>query len=84
MENGTNGSKSNSDEESDVCPKCQVPWGSLCCCCCCVHLIYKLLICCFVLGQISQEFFPMDDLLPLDPSQDLIFPPELLVIPFLI
>uniref|UniRef100_A0A8D3EAD5 Aldehyde oxidase 5 n=1 Tax=Scophthalmus maximus TaxID=52904 RepID=A0A8D3EAD5_SCOMX len=78
MENGTNGSKSNSDEESDVCPKCQVPWGSLCCCCCCVHLIYKLLICCFVLGQISQEFFPMDDLLPLDPSQDLIFPPELL------
>uniref|UniRef100_A0A8D3BQ73 Aldehyde oxidase 5 n=1 Tax=Scophthalmus maximus TaxID=52904 RepID=A0A8D3BQ73_SCOMX len=48
MENGTNGSKSNSDEESDVCPKC-------------------------------QEFFPMDDLLPLDPSQDLIFPPELLI-----
>uniref|UniRef100_A0A8D3DZK7 Aldehyde oxidase 5 n=1 Tax=Scophthalmus maximus TaxID=52904 RepID=A0A8D3DZK7_SCOMX len=45
MENGTNGSKSNSDEESDI----------------------------------SQEFFPMDDLLPLDPSQDLIFPPELLI-----
>ncbi|AWO95989.1 Aldehyde oxidase alpha [Scophthalmus maximus] len=29
--------------------------------------------------EISQESFPMDDLLPLDPSQDLIFPPELLI-----
>ncbi|XP_034470133.1 aldehyde oxidase 5 [Hippoglossus hippoglossus] len=30
-------------------------------------------------SDISEELFPMDDLLPLDPSQDLIFPPELLI-----
>ncbi|XP_051284247.1 aldehyde oxidase 5 isoform X1 [Dicentrarchus labrax] len=29
--------------------------------------------------QISQELFPMDCFLPLDPSQDLIFPPELMI-----
>ncbi|XP_071320850.1 aldehyde oxidase 5 isoform X2 [Trachinotus anak] len=30
-------------------------------------------------SDISQELFPMDDFLPLDPSQDLIFPPELMI-----
>uniref|UniRef100_A0A3B4Z5M9 Aldehyde oxidase-like n=1 Tax=Stegastes partitus TaxID=144197 RepID=A0A3B4Z5M9_9TELE len=30
-------------------------------------------------SKISQELFPMEDLLPLDPSQDLIFPPELMM-----
>uniref|UniRef100_A0A8C4NZL2 Aldehyde oxidase n=1 Tax=Dicentrarchus labrax TaxID=13489 RepID=A0A8C4NZL2_DICLA len=32
-----------------------------------------------LITQISQELFPMDCFLPLDPSQDLIFPPELMI-----
>ncbi|XP_028281008.1 aldehyde oxidase 5 isoform X2 [Parambassis ranga] len=30
-------------------------------------------------NDVCQELFPMEDFLPLDPSQDLIFPPELMI-----
>ncbi|KAJ8247098.1 hypothetical protein GJAV_G00258700 [Gymnothorax javanicus] len=31
------------------------------------------------IGRISEKLFSMDDVIPLDPSQDLIFPPELML-----
>uniref|UniRef100_A0A674F2Z7 xanthine dehydrogenase n=1 Tax=Salmo trutta TaxID=8032 RepID=A0A674F2Z7_SALTR len=34
---------------------------------------------CLIPCQISEELFHMDNVLPLDPSQDLIFPPELMI-----